>query len=174
MASGSTVRRRARGLRAQGGRQKAEQDRLGCRTGGTLNVSSGEGGGGVRIQELRGSVARPSFSTVRNAQRSTFNAQRSAGWGLAPCLGVSVVYTLGRHGGDVPPGSMFFAGRRRGATRAELTRTRGRALRRPDVNYVLNRKRATSPSWNTYSLPSSRYFPASRAAATLPRRVRSS
>lgn len=41
----------------------------------------------------------------------------------------------------------------------------------PDSNHgpqVLNLKRATSPSWKAYSLPSSLYFPASRAAATLP------
>ena len=38
---------------------------------------------------------------------------------------------------------------------------------------VLNRNNATSPSANTYSLPSSRYLPASRAAAVLPSRDRS-
>ena len=41
-------------------------------------------------------------------------------------------------------------------------------------HYTLNRKWMMSPSWTTYSLPSSRSFPASRHFASLPRRTKSS
>ena len=59
-------------------------------------------------------------------------------------------------------------------------RAKGReALTRPAVQdggeiYTLKRNRIMSPSWTTYSLPSERMSPFSRAAAMVPQAIRSS